>query len=260
MTDETLGVGHRTVTINHRFHGPPDSGNGGYVCGLVAEALTGAFCGALAGPDGDGVAEITLMRPPPLDTPLVLEVSGGRARLLDRGIEIAVGKPASLDLDVPAPPTLGEAEAAAARYPDFAPFIVPTCFVCGINREPGDGLCIHAGPLEGYEAPAVASPWIIDEGLVGADGRLAPEFLYAALDCPGYFSVYRDKQPLVALLGRMTAEVIARPQARENCIVTAWRIRSAGRKHEVGTAVFREDGSILARARSTWVELKDGKL
>ena len=239
--------GRESLVINHRFHGPPDSGNGGYVAGLVAGALK-------------GVSVVTLLRPPPLDTPLVLERSDHRVRLLDQEIEIAVGQPASLDLEVPPPPTLAEARKAAARYPEFAPFFVPGCFVCGINREPGEGLCIHAGPLEGYEKPAVASPWIIDRGLIAEDGLLAPEFLYAALDCPGYFAVFRDKQPLVALLGRMTGEIIARPQADETCIVTAWRIASAGRKHEVGTAVFRADGSILARARSTWVELKDGKL
>lgn len=248
----SIQASRKSLVVNHRFHGPLDSGNGGYVVGLVASAIK-------------GVAEVTLLKPPPLDTPLVLEKTDDRVRLMDQEVELAIGRPATLDLDVPPPPSLAEAEAAAARYPEFAPFIVPTCFVCGLNRTEGDGLCIHTGTLAGYEKPAVAAPWIIDESLIAEDGLIAPEFLYAALDCPGYFSVYRDKQPLVALLGRMTGEVIARPKAGETCIVTAWRIASMGRKHDVGTAVFRADGSILARARCTWIELKaprlqDGKL
>ena len=48
------------VRINRRFRGPPDSGNGGYVCGLVAQALGGSDC------------EITLHAPPSLDRDLQL--------------------------------------------------------------------------------------------------------------------------------------------------------------------------------------------
>ena len=42
--------------IRKRFCGPPNSGNGGYVCGLLANAL------------GEP-AQVTLHAPPPLDPP-----------------------------------------------------------------------------------------------------------------------------------------------------------------------------------------------
>jgi hypothetical protein len=45
------------ITVPHRFRGPSDSGNGGYSCGVIA---------AHAG----NPAEVTLRRPPPLDTPM----------------------------------------------------------------------------------------------------------------------------------------------------------------------------------------------
>ncbi|RMF09290.1 MAG: hypothetical protein D6763_08040 [Alphaproteobacteria bacterium] len=172
MNDNGIGENHprlATVVINHRFHGPPTSGNGGYTCGLVSQAI-------------NGVAEVTLLRPPPLDTPLVLEEDRDRVRLMDNGVEIAIGRPSTLKLDVPPPPPVEEARRAADRYSDFAPFFVPTCFVCGIDRKPGDGLCIHAGPLEGRTRPAVAAPWTIHQNLVGDDGRIRHEFLTAALD------------------------------------------------------------------------------
>ena len=46
-----------TVTIERRYRGPLDSGNGGYSCGRLAAFL-------------DGPAEVTLRLPPPLDRPL----------------------------------------------------------------------------------------------------------------------------------------------------------------------------------------------
>jgi len=63
----------QTMTIPRRFRGPPNSGNGGYVCGMLARQIAGA-------------AEITLRAPPPLETELgVVEVGkgdgiGGRVR------------------------------------------------------------------------------------------------------------------------------------------------------------------------------------
>src|SRR5438552_14612416 len=49
----TEEVSMRSVVIERRFCGPPNSANGGYVCGLLAAHI-------------DGNAEITLLAPPPL--------------------------------------------------------------------------------------------------------------------------------------------------------------------------------------------------
>ena len=53
------------ISIDARFNGPPDSGNGGYCSGVFASFVD------TSGPDA-GV-EVTLRRPPPLDTPLTVE-------------------------------------------------------------------------------------------------------------------------------------------------------------------------------------------
>lgn len=55
-----MGETATTITISARFDGPPTTGNGGYVCGLVARHV-------------DGPAEVTLWAPPPLERPLTLE-------------------------------------------------------------------------------------------------------------------------------------------------------------------------------------------
>src|SRR5690349_16336885 len=79
------------IAIERRFTGPPDSGQGGYTCGLVAEAL-GAECAA-----------VSLRRPPPLETPLRLEQRDGAVALLDGDELVAEGAPADLRLSPPAP-------------------------------------------------------------------------------------------------------------------------------------------------------------
>ena len=49
--------GTNEVLIEPRFRGPPESGNGGYVCGIVGAAA------------GEPVS-VRLRRPPPLDLPV----------------------------------------------------------------------------------------------------------------------------------------------------------------------------------------------
>ena len=154
-----------TLTIDGRFNGPEGSGNGGYTCGLIAGLL-------------GRTAEVTLRRPPPLDRPLDVEREGDRLLVRDGDALMAEAEPAKVELDVPAPPSYREAERASARYPGFEEHSFPTCFVCGPAREPGDGLRIFAGPMG---AGRVASPW--------TPAEVAPELVWAALDCPGAIAV-----------------------------------------------------------------------
>ena len=58
------------LTIERRYNGPPDSGNGGYVCGSIAEALQADL-------------RVRLTRPPPLDTPMPLLPDGDDAWRLE---------------------------------------------------------------------------------------------------------------------------------------------------------------------------------
>lgn len=139
---------------------------------------------------------------------------------------------------------------------------LPGCFVCGPARAPGDGLRIFAGPLGrgGHNAVLTAS-WTPDDNLAAADGLVAPEFLWSALDCPtGYACNYDpatdgfDKAPL--LLGRMSARIEARPRPGERCIITAWPTGRDGRKRTAEAAAHDEAGKLLAVAQATWIEVQ----
>lgn len=228
------------VRIEHRFCGPPDSGNGGYVAGLLARAL------------GGSEVEVTLRAPPPLDVALEIRIEDEGASLWDGGTLIASATRLGVAVDVPTAPTLTEARAAEARFAGLKHHLFPGCFVCGPERAAGDGLRIFAG--RSGAGNAVSAGWTPAAELADADGKVSVEYLWAALDCPGYFAV-REAAGL-ALLGRMRAVLHRRPASRDPLIVTGWPIASDGRKHHVGTALFDEQGGLVAAAQATWISLK----
>lgn len=237
------------ITIPKRFCGPPTSGNGGYTCGRIAAFI-------------EGPAEITLRLPPPLETPLRVERADGTVRALHGEELVGEGRAApDFTLDVPAPPSLDEAAAAGHRYNGFRAHAYGTCFVCGPRRAPGDGLCIYCGP---WKDGLVAGRWTPDASLADGRGLVAPEFLWAAIDCPGSWSVIgRDDRdapvravPSTMLLGRLTGRLHGEVRPGEPCTVIGWCLGVEGRKYHVGTAVHGGDGRLLAASRATWIALK----
>ena len=71
-----------------------------------------------------------------------------------------------------------------------------------------------------------------------------------------HFAVCAGRRPMV--LGEMHAHVDRRVHTGEPCIVIGWKLGSAGRKHYAGTALFDEDGELVARAAATWIEVGGG--
>ncbi|HET9356415.1 MAG TPA: hypothetical protein VFO42_09665 [Sphingomicrobium sp.] len=226
------------VRIDRRFRGPPDSANGGYFAGLVARELGGS----------DVV--VTLKRPAPLDRELTIECDAEKAALFDGEDLLALAERAPIEIDVPAPPSFDEAREAERRYTGLKSHIYPGCFVCGPERQSNDGWRIFAGPTG---ADQVAATWIADLEFAGEDGALRSEFVWAALDCPGYFAV--EKLAGLALLGRIGVRMVAPVPCGEPLIVTGWGQGSEGRKHRAATALFDRHGDLLAAATQTWVSL-----
>src|SRR6185295_17414685 len=99
--------------------------------------------------------------------------------------------------------------------------------------------------------PIVAAPWRPTPDLADASGRIAPEFLWAALDCPGAFAI--EAEPI--LLGRISARVLERPTPGAPIIAVAWKKGKERRKHFAGSALFSEAGDLLAFSEQTWIEI-----
>ena len=230
---------NKELVIQSRFNGPPDSGNGGYVCGALAN-----FVGSSA--------EITLRQPPPLNKSMQVVRQNGNVQLLDGETLVASGKPTEFSLDVPSPPTMDVAETAVSVYTGFNSHIFPTCFVCGPDRHEHDGLRIFTGPV--VDQNLVAAPWQTDNTLADENGIVKPEFIWSALDCPGAFAVMMEGLTPI-LLGRLTATINHLPKAGERCIVIGWPLGKDGRKHFAGTAVFDEAGQLCGKAQAVWIQL-----
>jgi hypothetical protein len=197
---------------------------------------------------------VLLRAPPPLDRELEVEEAGDTASLKDGDTLIALATRAEVDVDVPPPPSLERASAAEQRFTGLTDHSFPGCFVCGPERGEGDGLRIFPGPI-GDAAKQVAGAWTPDDSLAGQDGGLSPEFIWAALDCPGYFAVADAAG--TAVLGRFAVRIFEPRIAPQPLIVTGWPIASDGRKHQAGTALHDAHGHLLAAAHATWVTLKD---
>lgn len=235
------------ITIGRQFCGPPTSGNGGYVCGLLADGQPGPVTAVLRAPI-------------PLDVALTLEARGGAHVLLGEGDSlIAQGGPATQAIpEPPVAPSLDAARAAAGRHIGLTQRVHPICFTCGAERDEGDGLRVLPGQLEGAEAGVVACTWTPHANFADADGVVADAVVWAALDCPGYFSWVEKEGRHGALLGTMTGEVVAPVKAGVEYVVLAWPILKEGRKEIAGTALFDAEGRLMARSHQVWIVLGPG--
>lgn len=231
-----------SMIISSRFRGPTESGNGGYVCGRLASYLPGS-------------AAVRLKAPPPLETELNVEASETEAQLLHESMVIAVAKVAEPNLVSPARPSFAEAEEAAKSYTGFAHHPFPQCFVCGPERAASDALRIFPG-LIGSE-PIVAAPWVPDISLANGSESVKTEFLWAALDCPGYFAVMSmPESGKAAVLGELCAQIDAAVKPNEKYVVIGWSLGIEGRKRYAGSAIFSAAGDTVAIAKATWIEVQ----
>jgi hypothetical protein len=231
-----------TLNVPARFNGPRESGQGGYTAGLVAMRM------------GE-LAEVTLRSPVPLDRDLEIEESDdGSVRVVDGDTLVAEGRQRELELEVPAPVGIEGARAAKDRYRGRSDGEFSQCFVCGADRH--DAFGVKAGAVEGRDV--VASTWIPGaETDLDGTGRTAPEFVWAALDCPTYFALYPDLLP-ISFLARFAARVDDLPEVGTEYVVMAWPISKDGRKHLAGSALLDDDGAVLAVAEALLIEAKAG--
>ncbi len=225
-----------TITIARRFRGPLTSANGGYAAGLFARAIGADAC------------EVTLRTPPPLDRPLTVRREDERWMLLDGDTLVAEAVPCNPTMTTPAAPSLEEVDAAPPAVSGWGADVFRECFVCGTRPE-HDGLEIHARPLTGREDGLVAAAWMARE--------VSPEVVWAAIDCPGAYALQGGARG-EPVLARITGRIDRLPREGEPCVVVGWPLGAEGRKLHAATALYGEDGEVLARSRQLWIEPREG--
>lgn len=263
------------VRIDPRFTGPPGTANGGWTAGLMAGFLP-----------VDGPVEVTLRKPPPIGRALDVlllpptgearpaEASGhggdeGPAvvlRTADGGPptgDIAVARPAAVEPgtgiappgtgpwpDVP-PVALDVARAVAERYVGLTNHPWPSCVVCSPARAAGDGFRIFPGPVADGSR-RVAAVWTPDASLaVGRSDAVAPEAVWAALDCPTGWAWPIPEEP--AVLASFAVDLVALPRVGEDHVVVAAPDAAQGRRRSARSTLYDRRGRVLGRARAVWV-------
>ena len=238
----------QTLVVPRRFRGPATSGNGGWTSGSLAQ---------LVAPRVPGPAvRVRLSAPPPLEMPMTIVRDGPTAvaeqdgRLVLTATLVGDEEPDGLD---PVPPVGYDAAMAAGEgYAGLHDHPFPECFTCGPARAPDDGLRLRPGPLDPpVPGVDVATAWSPGEADVGVDGAVPVPLLWAALDCPGGWSVDIVGRPMV--LGTMTARVLARPMLGEQCVVTARAVHVGDRKALTATSLYGQSADLLATAAHVWV-------
>jgi len=229
-----------SIRIPRRFCGPDDVGNGGYSCGLFAHFVTGA-------------AEVSLHAPPPLERELAVERTDGEVVVTDGDVRVASARPGSVAVEPPPAVSVEEAAAASRAFEErwFGRHPFPRCVVCGPDRSFPDGFRVFPGPVG--DDGAFAATWT-PEGEPGSD--VAPELVWAALDCPTSAPVASFLEGPAMVLASLTARLGCPLRVGEPHTILSWALDEDGRKHWSAAALFDANGLLLCASRALWIELK----
>ncbi|GGT00075.1 hypothetical protein GCM10010156_67710 [Planobispora rosea] len=237
----TTAAGLQTVvTVPARFRGPEGAANGGWIAGTVSEALHGAR--------HDSAVEVTLHAPTPLEAELELRQLANTATLTQGETLLVEAITVAEQLDAPAFVPFNDAAHAERGFAGLRGHAFPGCFTCGM-RDPGDGLRIFPGPVEGKDL--VAAGWRVPMTVTDQDGVVPDAVVWAALDCATGWAHFAPGE--FALLGRLTARVHRRVYPGGIYSVVARATGREGRKLFGESAVYEVDGTLVAAAKATWI-------
>jgi hypothetical protein len=220
-----------------RFEGAPGRAQGGYAAGLLHDGRPRRVWFRAAVPldleldvtDDDGAISVTL------DDRLVLE-----SHPVD-------------PLDDPVPPVAmdeaiaGRARVESAGYPD----LIAACYSCGTVE---GTLRTHPGPVDGsdvWAAPIVYPDWAATD-----DSVVDPTHVWAVVDCaPGYPVAFGSGTRL-AFTGWLSVHLRSAVEPGRPLVVVATADPWEGRKRSARSALWTEDGELVAVAESLWIAIE----
>ena len=251
----------RSLVVPRRFCGPRSSGNGGWTSGALAELVEGC---PRDHTEPWPTVEVSLLLPPPLDVPLGVSAADGVTVLArDNATRVGEARIIRRELTTVSPVAAEEAKAAEASYAGLVSHPFPSCFTCGVEREPGDGLRIFPG-LVSKDPQRVAATWTPHQSVVedyhayhDDVPRASLPVTWAALDCVGGWA--GDLNDRLMVLGRMTTQVDSLPAIGEPHVVVGEKRDSQGRKTFTSAALYDASGGLVARAEHIWIAVDPAK-
>ena len=223
-----------TLHVDGRFEGAPGRAQGGYTGGLLHDGRP---------------RRVWFRSAIPLDVDLEVEIEGETTRVTRDGALVLESHPEE-PLSDPLPPvTMDEAIAgrAWAEGKGFPDLIAP-CYSCGTRA---GTLRTHPGRVA--EGATWAAPMTYP-GWTATDAVVDPQHIWAVIDCaPGYPVAFGDPEPRFAFTGWITVDVRSRIQPGQPAIVVAAADPWDGRKRAAKSALWTEDGDLVALSESLWI-------
>jgi len=222
------------LRVDGRFEGAPGRAQGGYTGGLLH----------------DGQPRRVWFRSAiPLDIDLDVDADGETVTVTRDGTLVIESHPiaplsdplerVSMDQAI-----AGRAWAEEAGFPD----LIAPCYSCG-TRE--GTLRTHPGQVADgriWAAPMTYPEW------TGADGTVEPAHIWAVVDCaPGYPVAFGNPEPRFAFTGWISVDVRAPIEPGRQAIVVAAADPWDGRKRSARSALWTEDGDLIALSESLWI-------
>lgn len=222
-----------TVTATHQ--GIQGIAHGDYLAGLLAQRHGQTL-------------QVTLRKPPPLDTALLLDDD---LTLWDTaGSLIMEAGPTEVESDLPMVSTV---EAGGhPPHPRFQRHPYPLCFVCGTERTDGFGLRFSAPDNQGR----TLGVWTPSGPLVPADELVPVALVWAVVDCLSAWSFadhWGDPAWWPAVTGQMAVELLGPVRRDRPHAVVGRTAGRQGRRIRVEAAIADAEGSVRARAETTWI-------
>jgi hypothetical protein len=101
----------------------------------------------------------------------------------------------------------------------------------------------------------LACDWQPDASLVDSQGIVATEFVWSALDCPGFFALGLPEDK-ISLLAQTTCSIDKPIPGNQPLIIFAWKRYIDGRKGFSAAALANSEGEVIARPEHLWIQLK----
>jgi acyl-coenzyme A thioesterase PaaI-like protein len=230
----------KKITIDQRHQGPFGAANGGYVSGLLGDALRGA------------PSSVRIHQPVPVGTPVYVYRRGDTAFIRHNDQTVATAELA--DASIATTEFVPVGDVSAAQEPDLDLGIFADCFVCG--QPTPDGLGVRPMALPDGRFAAI---WRPGESRHVTGSKVPAVYLRSALDCPGGFAALTANQTL-AVTGTLTSSVEFLPESDSTLIVVGEATQAEGRKLGAVSTIYTASGELVATASALWIAIPGTKV